>query len=289
MKALILWAWSLWVYLWAKIHDAWYNIILCGRRKLAKVWDTIKINDDIYELPPRTAELAKDTHYEIIFVTCKIYDLLPAIQIMKSLHITADNTVFIQNAILPESIEQKISSFGKFQSISVFEWFRLVENILITNETHIWRKTNDSDIWKNIAKQLKKCGINCSTSKNINKIRAEKTIMNCSLNIMSAIYRKTFYEIFENENLHLQTKQIFVESYEVLSQRYTLDTCESLWKKFINHAKHMNHYATTYQDVVSGYRTEIPYLNWLIVDLGKEYNIPTPHNKKILREFSKIA
>lgn len=288
MKILVLGAGSLWVYLWAKMHDAGHHIVMCGRRKIAKLWDTIKINDDIYGLPERTVELTRWNTYDIVFITCKIYDLIPILETLVHYEINTKKKVFIQNGILPEELTHKIQSYGDFHSISVFEGFRLVENILITNETNIWRKIDNSEDGKIISQKLLESGINCTTTSDIWRIRAEKTIMNCSVNALSAIHRKTLQEMYKNSDITNYIREIFYEAHKVLSYSYSLTWVDSLRKQWYNQTKYLTHYLTTYQDVISWHPTEIPYLNGLIVELGKQQWIPTPYNTKILTEFAEI-
>ena len=50
----------------------------------------------------------------------------------------------------------------------------------------------------------------------------------------------------------------------------------------------MKHYSSTCQDVLSGRKTEIEFLNGYIIKLGKKYNLPVKENEKIIKEFKKI-
>ena len=48
------------------------------------------------------------------------------------------------------------------------------------------------------------------------------------------------------------------------------------------------HYSSMYQDVISKRKTELDFLNGLIIKLGKEKGIPTPMNKIIFDKIKKI-
>jgi 2-dehydropantoate 2-reductase len=37
------------------------------------------------------------------------------------------------------------------------------------------------------------------------------------------------------------------------------------------------------QDIVRGKRTEIDYINGKVVELGREYGIPTPYNNAVVK------
>lgn len=49
------------------------------------------------------------------------------------------------------------------------------------------------------------------------------------------------------------------------------------------------HYSSMYQDITSNRKTEINFLNGLIVKLGKKKHIPTPTNKEIYDKIQKIT
>jgi len=289
MKSLIIGAWSIGVYLWTLLFDGGNDIILCWRSKLDILWKSIKINEDTYTLPPSISKVVQDESYDFVFVTCKIYDIIPVLETLKEHNIQAKHRVFIQNWIIPVSLKNEIQTYGDFNSISVFEWYRLVESVLITQQTSVWRKIDDTPSWKIVADILSGVGINCSTIANLDQTRAEKTIMNCSVNVLSAIYEKTFFEIFSDDELLNRTKDIFFETHSVLLKKIELTNVELLRDSFSSFAKPMKHYSSTHQDISTGHRTEIEFLNQLIVELWIEYNIPTPHNDKIMKEFTNMT
>ncbi|MFA0812712.1 ketopantoate reductase family protein [Microbulbifer epialgicus] len=129
-------------------------------------------------------------------------------------------------------------------------------------------------------------GIEVRKIHNMNLQRAQKTIYNCSTNIFSAIYLKTFRELFEDEKLTERIKHTFFETYKILSKKVDLrQDKEILWDKFYKVVKNMNHYSSTYQDIRANKITEIAFLNGQIVKLGQEMNIATPYNCRAIKEF----
>ena len=119
----------------------------------------------------------------------------------------------------------------------------------------------------------------------LDQIKAEKMVMNCAVNLLSAVSKKTFYEIYRNTELKKQMDNLFLESYDVLTNHTKLSPKEILMEKFYKIISNMAHYSSTYQDAIAGKRTEVDFLNAYIVELGKNYSVPTPHNEKILKQF----
>lgn len=130
--------------------------------------------------------------------------------------------------------------------------------------------------------------INCTIAADLNEIKIEKTIVNCSLNLLSAIEKKTIAELFANKNTLARINAIFDESYAVLSHVYKIKDKAIVKKEFIKIFSKMVHYSSTYQDVMSGRRNEAEFLNGYIVELAKKNNLEATENKKIFDEFCEM-
>ena len=131
-------------------------------------------------------------------------------------------------------------------------------------------------------------GIPCTSDKKFDELRAEKTIVNCSLNCLSAVERKTFKELFETKRTRKRIEKLFEECYDALRQRYPLKKSEIIKKRMFKHWKNLNHYSSTYQDIISGRKTEAEYFNGYIIQLGEKYNISTKNNQEVLKEIKKL-
>ena len=208
MNILIVGAGSVGVYLGTLLNNKKHNIILLGRKKLKKLHDTILIDDVFYPMPKRIYSLPKNSAYDFVFITSKIYDLQNNLKKINKHNIKTKYLISIQNGIVENKIYDKYIKKTNFTSISVFEGFRLLENQLIVNQSKSGWKTDDSIAGKEVSKLLQNAGIKCTTDKKLDSLKAEKTIMNCCVNILSAIKKKTFYELYNN----FETKKLLYNS-----------------------------------------------------------------------------
>jgi 2-dehydropantoate 2-reductase len=104
--------------------------------------------------------------------------------------------------------------------------------------------------------------------------------------VLSAIKQKSFYELCSNPKTREIIDSLFNESYAVLFAYIPLlGSREELRIKFYDTVSSMRHYSSTYQDAIASKRTEINFLNGLIIQLGKKFNIPTPKNVLIYKKF----
>lgn len=289
MKILIVGAGSIGVYLGTLLLANKNEVILLGRDKLKKINDTILIKDFPYALPKRIYKMPKNARYDFIFITSKLYDLQKNISQLSTNKVTSKYLASIQNGLVDESIYKPYIPLSRFASICVFEGFRLLENQLIvsSNSNGEW-KTENTPEGRVIASLLKKAGINCSPENKLESIKAEKTIMNCSINLLSAIEKKTFFELVNNNKTRQSIDLLFDESYKVLSCHTRLKPREKLKRLFFKTISQMRHYSSTYQDAIVNKKSEANFLNGLIIELGNKYGVKTPENKKILNKFTKM-
>lgn len=288
MNVLVVGAGSIGIYLGALLHKHEHNVTLLGREKLRKLHDTLLIGEDVYRVPPRIYSMPKNEKYDFVFVTSKLYDLEHNLREIHTNGIQTEYLVSIQNSIVENSTYEKYTQKALFTSVSVFEGFRLLENQLVVSETKTGWKTDTSLAGKATAKLLKDAGIRCATEENLNSIKAEKTIMNCCVNALSAVKKKTFFELCNNDSTKRMMDILFDESYEVLSTEYDMRPKEELKNLFYQTIRSMKHYSSTYQDAILGKRTEISFLNGLVVSLGKRHTIETPANEDLISEFLHI-
>jgi 2-dehydropantoate 2-reductase len=232
--------------------------------------------------------LPENERFDYVFVTSKLYDLKKNLKQLLKNHIKAEYLVSIQNGLVDESLYTPYIKNPNFTSISVFEGFRLVENQLTVALTKIGWKTDSSLCGKKVSKLLKSAGINCVTEKDLEAVKAEKTIMNCSVNLLSAIEKKTIFELCANTKTRRVIDKLFDESYEVLSNSFDLGGREKLRRKFYKTVGQMKHYSSTYQDALSGRKTEASFLNGYIIKLAAKYHVKTPTNRKVVNKFKRM-
>lgn len=285
MKILILGAGCIGIYLGTLLYSKGHNVSLLGRKKLKKVHETLLIEDTPYKLPKKNYSIPNKSNYDYIFITSKLYDLETNLRYIQKKNIKAKYLISIQNGIVEESFYKPYIKNYKFTTISVYEGYRLVENKLFVSQSNSGWKTDNSPAGKNVSNLLQEAGINCSSEENLESLKAEKTIMNCSVNALSAMEKKTFFELYANKKTKKIINDLFEESYSVLKRFIKIRPKKELKKNFYEHIKIMKHYSSTYQDAISKRKTEINFLNGFIIKLGKKYGIPTPKNEEIFSEF----
>jgi len=285
MDILIVGAGSIGVYLGTLLNTKDHNVFLLGRKKLKKLHETILIDERVYDIPKKIYSFPKNKSYDFIFITSKLYDLEKNLKKIVENNLKTKYLLSIQNGIVQNEVYEKFTNKFNFSSISVFEGFRIIENQLVVNQSKTGWKTDKSEAGIETSKLLKAAGINCSTKQNLESIKAEKTIMNCCVNILSAIKKKTFFELYRDPTTKKIMGDLFDESYLILSKEYDLRSKEELRQLFYKTIKSMKHYSSTYQDAILNKKTEVRFLNGLILKLAKKYKLQTPTNKHILEKF----
>lgn len=287
MNIFIVGAGSIGVYLGTMLDIKGHNVVLLGREKLKQLNDTLLIGDIVFRLPERIYTIPKNKSFDFIFITSKLYDLEKNLQEITKNNILAKFIICIQNGIVEERVFQNCIKNDNIESITVYEGYRLLKNKLIVNQGKPGWKTYNSKAGKETEKILQNTGINFTAVKHPYSLKAEKTIMNCCVNVLSANRKKTFFELYNNPETKKMMDELFEESYKVLSTEYKLQPIKKLRAEFYGGMKTMKHYSSVYQDATSGRKTEIDYLNGFIVKLGKKHKVPTPANQQLIENFFK--
>lgn len=284
MKILVIGAGSIGVFLGTMLAKD-YEVVMLGHDKLKRLHSTIMINDAIYSISKRIYEFPKNEHYDVIFITSKLFDLQENLQKIVTNNLRYDYLVSIQNGLVDKSIYASFVKKDAFTTISIFEGYRLIENQLAVSSSKSGWITEDSKTGNFISKLLLGVGINCRVVNNIESIKANKMVMNCAINVLCALEKKTFFELFSDNKTKKIMDTLFDETYFVLEKEVDLEEKESLRKRFYDNIKQMKHYSSTYQDAIKAKKTEIDFLNKYIISLGKKLNIPVPENENIVAKF----
>lgn len=288
-RVLICGAGSVGIFLGAKIYAKNHDICLFGRKKLKEAENEkqeIFINNHRFTMPLQLYQLPKDTKYDYIFLTSKMYDLKKIVKLLKKNNITSKIIAGVQNGIADVSAYEKILN-KKILPICIFGGFKIDKNKLKSLPTPVGWLTDSSKEGKIISRFILSCGIKCHSKKKFDSFRAEKMIANCSLNALSAIEKKTFKQLFSEKNNFERIERLFEECHNLLKPQYPIDKKEKMKKDFITNWKNVDHYSSTYQDLVSHRKSEIYFFNGLMVKLGKKYKLSAIENKRILEDFKK--
>ncbi|MDD5318731.1 MAG: 2-dehydropantoate 2-reductase [Candidatus Pacebacteria bacterium] len=287
-KILIYGAGSIGIYLGAMLKADDNDVYLFGRKKLTDTGDKILIDGTEYDTPKKLFELPFDETFDYIFISTKLYDLEEAFLSIKKHGLKCSILTSIQNGLVDNSKYTDIIPHQPFLVISVFEGFNIKDNKLTTRSTALGWKVDDTAAGKTISDLLLHAKISCRTEKNLDVIRAEKTIMNCCLNALSAMENMTFFELFRNNQTEEKISKLFDECYAVLSAYFSLDEKDVMKHRMYDVCSKMQHYSSLQQDLRSGRKTEIDFLNGYIIELGRKKNIPTPENQEIVTRFKHV-
>ena len=286
-RVVICGAGSIGIFLGAKLYFHGHEVDLVGRRKLRTVEsDKILINNKQYNVPKRKFSFPRGKNYDFIFITSKLYDLKKMVNNISKNEIKGKIVSSVQNGLVDCSKFEKVLK-KKIVPICVFGGFRVEKNKIFSNPTPVGWKTEFSKKGKEISKLISNCGIHCDATKKFNSLRVEKMITNCCLNTLSAIEKKQFNTLFSEKKTLERIYKIFDECYNILSIKYPLGDKEKMRRNMFNNWHNVKHFSSTYQDLVSGRKTEVDFFNGYIIKSAKQYKMIADENLIILKEFKK--
>ena len=284
MKIIILGAGAIGSLYGAKLSKL-NDVTLVGRQKhVNKInKDGLKIvgiEEDTYKLKA-TAKIENIENNTLILLTTKVHDNKKAIDTIKDL-IKKDTIILcMQNGLYSENIVKDIVGDRCLVLRGITNvGATFLEPGKVQFSTLSSTKIENSNISKELAENLDKCGLKCSVSENIKQDIWKKLILNCVLNPVSAILKVENGKIAD-ENLNPLKKLIVDECLKVAEKddvRFDID-----FVKIINDVvKDSRNLSSMYQDVLKGKKTEIDYLNGAVVELGKKYGIKCPVNEALV-------
>lgn len=288
-SVLVCGAWSVGTYLAIKLLQWWYNASMYGRKKLGESWSHVELDGTSVELPPKIAELSNNNHYDVIFITSKLFDVEKIVQELNEHTITADSRVSIQNGVFDNDRFPLLNE--KKPVIITSRWgYSLYGDQLSTCEHKYGRPVDDSLEGKVIASMLVDIWIPAHTD-NTPSLRVVKMLCNCVTNGLAAINAKTLKELFSEKLYADQVDSLLDEAYKILAAEYDvkIEALEVLRGMLYAECLKMNHYVSTYRDVIAGKENEISYLNGYIVKLGEKHNIPCPNHQKLIADLEPVV
>lgn len=283
-KILIYGAGSIGSYLAAKLYASGHDVDVIGREKAKAIGKTLYINDEKFNFPIVHNEVDSSKKYDYLFITSKYYTLKNNLEEINNSGVKTDLIVLIQNTYIDNSWYINLIKNTPFVITSVFEGYNLVDNKLTVAKSFGWYLDESDLLSKDVYNLLLQADMNVHLTDDIDIKRAEKTVLNCSVNILSAYYELPIKDLFADKAILKEMQGVFDESYEVLSELIPMHSKRSLWNTFSSW-KTFNHYTTTYQDVKRNKKTEVYFMNGFIIELGRKMGISTPHNLAIVRKF----
>jgi 2-dehydropantoate 2-reductase len=228
---------------------------------------------------------------DIIFITTKAYDTEEATkQVLPLLH-KGSIVVSMQNGIGNEETISKL--VGKDRALGGMAIFGalLVEpgHVRVTvyaSECLVGALDGDRGKAEKVAGLISKAGIPASTSDDIIREKWMKGFYNMALNPLSAILKVPYGYLGEREETKDIMKEILKEAFSVADKENV--NLQYSWKEYFDYLLEKQipptaeHKSSMLQDIERGKKTEIDYLNGVVVRLGRKHDIPTPVNETIV-------
>jgi 2-dehydropantoate 2-reductase len=119
---------------------------------------------------------------------------------------------------------------------------------------------------------------------NISTMMWEKFALNCSINILTAVFNCKNGDLLMHVEL---LKQMTQEIAEIINAYNIMMTADDLFFKVTHLLKKVaNNYSSMYKDVNNKKPTELEYLNKHLMKLAQQKNIATPINIEIVQQFN---
>ncbi len=227
----------------------------------------VKAETSIKEIPPNS----------LILLTTKVYDLTRTVADLKRL--SKDDTVILvlQNGIRIKELVQKIVKneikVVRGLILMAAEFFEPGKIRLWTGEIIVER----SEIGEKIAELFHESELKTRVSEDILFEEWNKLVVNCVVNPLTAILRVRDNEIAADSLKGIRHKIVKecvqVGTAEGISFKSNLE--REIDRKILSYTN----YSSMYQDIFKRKKTEIDFLNGIIVKLGKKHGVPTSANE----------
>ncbi|MFW9923435.1 MAG: ketopantoate reductase family protein [Candidatus Thorarchaeota archaeon] len=142
------------------------------------------------------------------------------------------------------------------------------------------------EIAKEFIRLLSQSGLKSRYTDNIKGAVFTKTIVNCALNPLTALYKVQNIRIKEDEKLAEKARLLAQEAWEVAKaldiQLTVKNPVEYLYEVIDNTAQNTN---SMLQDVLNKKKTEIEFLNGKIISLGEKCGVDVSNNKEVYEQI----
>jgi 2-dehydropantoate 2-reductase len=231
---------------------------------------SVKAETNIKEIPPNS----------LILLTMKAYDLTQAVTRLK--HLLKDDTVILvlQNGVqMKELVQETVKNKTQIVRgliLMAAEFFEPGKIRLWNGEIIVER----SEIGERIAELFHESALKTRVSENMLFEEWNKLVVNCVINPLTAILKVRDNEIAV-DSLKVIRHKIVEECVQVGNAEgidFKPDLEREIDRKILSYAN----YSSMYQDIFKRKKTEIDFLNGIIVKLGKKHGIPTCANETMV-------
>jgi 2-dehydropantoate 2-reductase len=135
---------------------------------------------------------------------------------------------------------------------------------------------------EDIAATFRSAGVPVEISENVAGVLWAKLIVNCAYNALSAITQLPYGRLVQGEHIPAVMRDV-VEECLAVARAAAVDVPGDMHKAAHRIAESMpGQFSSTAQDLARGKKTEIDYLNGVVVRKGDALGVPTPANRTLL-------
>ncbi|MFZ1820923.1 MAG: 2-dehydropantoate 2-reductase [Acidimicrobiia bacterium] len=225
---------------------------------------------------------------ELIIIAVKSYDTLNIIDNLNK--VTGKNTkiLTVQNGIEAfQVLKSGISRPEHVFSGVTYAWASKKDDRSVVNGRSLTAVV-DAGIG-DITRVIKLARmLNLIVSDDAKRVVWDKLALSIAQNGLSAIKNKHFGELLASQECVSEAKKLLEEFVAVAKAEGLTYDIEDLLQKLKNNWTDSVFYPSTWQDIHAGHKTEIDALNGAISKLGKEHNIQTPNNDKMIEAVKKL-
>ncbi len=224
---------------------------------------------------------------DLILLTTKTYDTIPAIKSAQHLIDKGAYVLLIQNGLgTEEKVAKELSTTKVLRATTCMGALRVSPGVVTATGcglTEIGSRFSENYPYVlELADMLDRCGFEVRASKNIEGVVWTKTLVNCGINPVGALTGFKNGEVYKNPQLRELIIRLVEEAVKIVEAldvelttddpvRYTLGTAKATGDN-IN---------SMLQDIQAGKRTEIDSITGEIIRLGKELGIETPAHESV--------
>ena len=223
-----------------------------------------------------------------VIIAVKAYDTRAALDVLKSCCKGFRLVVSAQNGIGP--LEEVEGTLGVDRSAAMLLYIgaRRVEDNLVEHlggnrvviGTRSTSKSTYEDL-KDLRDVLSSAGFNVDMVDDIDAWRWDKLLVNAAINPVTAILMSPNRVIIESVHAKSLALTLAREGEEV-ARRLNIRLPRDVEKAVITTASETaSNKSSMLQDIEMGRKTEIDYINGVIVRLGEQHNVPTPYNRAV--------
>ncbi|MHA1135639.1 MAG: ketopantoate reductase family protein [Candidatus Thorarchaeota archaeon] len=224
---------------------------------------------------------------DLILLTTKTYDSIPAIKTAKHLIDKGAYVMLIQNGLgTEERVAEELQTTRVLRATTCMGALRIGPGIVEATGcglTELGSRYPENYAYVlELTEMLRKCGFDIRASENIEGVVWTKTLVNCGINPVGALTGFKNGEVYKNPELRGLVIRLVEEAVEIVEALGIELTTEDPVRYALGTAKATgDNINSMLQDIMAGKRTEIDSITGEIIRLGKELGIDTPSNETV--------